>query len=384
MTPRPLSTDVDLLSLLGPGGFFFERGGDGVVANGVAARVDVDPGPGLAERASEAAALLLREHGDDAIVVGAIPFDERSDSTLLFVPQSAVIRHGTQVRELGEPSVIPDRNSTSGAVAGGAMFDPPRDEYVAAVRKARDMIHAGELEKVVLARSVVLRTQIEPHAVLRRLREADPGAYAFCVDGMVGATPELLLAKHGREVRSQPLAGSARRRRVPAEDAAAANALMASAKDRAEHAFVASAVAQTLAPLCERIHVDAQPSLLSTSRVWHLATTVYGTLARNDQNALSLAGSLHPTPAVCGTPRAAAMEAIRDLEHLDRGLYAGLVGWMDARGDGEWAIALRCAHQEGDMLRLFAGAGIVEASDPESELEETDAKLEVLLKALGI
>jgi isochorismate synthase len=199
---------------------------------------------------------------------------------------------------------------------------------------------------------------------------------------LVGASPELLLRREGSSVRSTPLAGSAPRSGDPDEDRANGLALLESAKDRREHALVVEAIAETLGPRCERLTWDPEPVLLETANVWHLATRFEGELRDPAPSALDLVAELHPTPAVGGTPRDAATSLIRELEPVARGAYAGAVGWLDAEGDGEWAIALRCALLDGPRARLFAGAGIVAASIPEHELDETERKFRAFLDSL--
>jgi isochorismate synthase len=202
-------------------------------------------------------------------------------------------------------------------------------------------------------------------------------------DGViVGASPELLVSRHGREVRSNPLAGSAPRSGDPDEDRANAEALTSSSKDREEHAIVVDAVAEILRPRCEELIWDREPVLRATPNVWHLSTSFRGSLRDPAPTALDLVAALHPTPAVAGTPTERALAAIDQLEPFDRGRYAGPVGWVDANGDGEWAIALRCAELCGDRATLYAGAGIVADSDPERELDETEPKFRSFLDAL--
>jgi isochorismate synthase len=183
-------------------------------------------------------------------------------------------------------------------------------------------------------------------------------------------------------VRSTPLAGTAPRSGDPDEDRANAQALVASAKDREEHAIVVDAVAEVLGGLCDELSFDAEPVLEPTANVWHLATRFEGVLRDPSVTALDLVAELHPTPAVCGTPEALALASITELEGFDRGEYAGPVGWVDARGDGDWAIALRCAVLEGDRATVYAGAGIVAGSDPASEVDETDRKFRAFLDSL--
>ncbi len=183
-------------------------------------------------------------------------------------------------------------------------------------------------------------------------------------------------------MRSTPLAGSAPRSGDPEEDRANADALFASDKNRHEHAIVVDAIAETLGPFCDELTWDPEPVLLETANVWHLATRFEGTLRDPAPNAVELVAALHPTPAVCGTPQDVARATIAELEDFDRGGYAGPVGWIDADGDGEWAIALRCAELDDERATLFAGAGIVGDSDPDAEVDETDRKFRAFLDSL--
>jgi isochorismate synthase len=253
------------------------------------------------------------------------------------------------------------------------------------VREARTRIEAGEMQKVVLARMLVALAErpLDRHVLLRRLRDREPDAYTFAVHGFVGATPELLVSRHGDVVTANPMAGTARRGGDRQRDAAAAAALSGSRKDRWEHALVVDAVRGGLEPVMATLDVPVRPVPVATGTVWHLSTLITGRLQEPRPSALALASLVHPTPAVCGTPTDVAIGAIATLEPFDRTLYAGLVGWMDANGDGEWAVALRCAEIQGSMASLFAGAGIVADSDPDDELAETDAKFESMLGALG-
>jgi isochorismate synthase len=251
------------------------------------------------------------------------------------------------------------------------------------------MVRGGALRKVVLARTIEVDAgrELRPTQLVHRLRAVDPSCFAFAAASgsrtvLVGASPELLVSRRGSIVRSTPLAGSAPRSGDPDEDRASGQALLASRKDREEHAAVVDAVAEVLDPLCHRLAFDAEPALLSTANVWHLATRFDGTLRRPEPTALELVAALHPTPAVAGSPTVRALSAIRELESFDRGCYAGPVGWMDASGDGEWAIALRCAELHGDHATLYAGAGIVADSDPARELDETERKFRAFLDAL--
>jgi isochorismate synthase len=407
-----LPDGTDLLDEYVPAdGFFFARRGRGVVTRGSARTMVIPAGPKQVERAAVMATEALERvgvtEGPGPMVVGALPFDGMTPATLT-IPCVAVFRtsdetawrvtmgHGpgstsTGERDSGSDGRRSARSLPARSPGGGASSRldvspvPERADYVAAVTEARRRIRRGELEKVVLARMLVVRADhdVDRHALLRRLRLAEPDAFVYAVHGFIGASPELLAARRGVAVTANPLAGTAARSPDPSADAAAAEGLLRSAKDLREHAPVVDAVREGLAPVCVSLDVDASPSAIRTGKVWHLSTEVRGTLRDPAPSVLELVARLHPTPAVCGTPRAAALAAIADLERIDRTLYAGAIGWMDAAGDGEWAVGLRCAEVQGRIALLFAGAGIVADSDPDQELAETDAKFRSMLDALG-
>jgi isochorismate synthase len=349
---------------------------------------------------AERALADIRWEGDHApFVIGALPFDGRTPATLV-VPEALIVRKadGSAWRMSvgggprrpgsndGRRGVVSSNRANSRAPRALDVTPIPAPEvFRAAVDAARRRIEATDLDKVVLARMLVVRGDrtFDRPALLRRLRELEPDAYTFAVHGFVGATPELLVERTADRVRSNPLAGTIRRGSTPGEDAVAAGRLLESAKDRNEHAMVVAAVAEGLAPVCRSVTAPREPSVLGTGTVWHLSTEIEGVLREPVPSALRLASLIHPTPAVCGTPPGLAMEVIHEMEPFDRTLYAGIVGWMDATGDGAWAVALRCAEVQGAMASLFAGAGIVEGSDPQAELAETDAKFASMLAALG-
>ncbi len=320
-------------------------------------------------------------------VVGACPFLDGA-ATHLWITGDCLRHPGpltVQARQpvRGHPLAMTDRPATS--------------RYTAAVSAALQRIAAGELSKVVLARSLDLHWSepLDLEALLTRLVNVNPHGYTFAVELadptgsaprrlLVGSSPELLVARQGMQVHANPLAGSAPRSPDPRQDRQRAEALLRSAKDLHEHALVIDAVAEALRPYCRDLKVPAAPSLVKTPRLWHLSTEVSGTLDDPNHTAYDLARALHPTPAVCGHPAVAARALIGELEPFDRDLFTGMVGWCDSRGDGEWAVTIRCAEVAGDRLRLFAGAGIVAGSDPEQELAETTTKLQTLLDVLGI
>jgi isochorismate synthase len=395
---RPLADDVDPLDHYQPGkGFLFSHRGTSVATAGVARSITIPGGPGQVRRAAELAERALAEiepaGGSEPIVVGALPFDGMSQATLV-IPRVALLRRPGEASRLlltggpGEGSP-PDERAGSSVAAGLHDLEvtpvPETGAYQDAVEEARRLIAAGSLEKVVLARMLMARSprDFDRRSLLERLRREEPDAYVFAVHGFIGATPELLVSRRRREVRSNPMAGTTPRGTDPASDADAARRLLASEKDRREHAPVVQAVRDALSGAGEHLEVDHEPSAVATGKVWHLSTEVTGILHEPPESALALAARLHPTPAVCGTPPDEAMAVIGRLEAIDRTLYAGLAGWMDASGDGEWAIALRCAEVQGRIALLFAGAGIVEDSDPAAELAETDAKFRSMLDALA-
>jgi isochorismate synthase len=251
------------------------------------------------------------------------------------------------------------------------------------VAEAVRRIDAGDLDKVVLARDLVAQTQgdIDVRWPLTRLSERYPSCWTYHVDGLFGATPELLIKRERGLVTSRVLAGTIRRTGDDGHDLALAGSLARSSKDLEEHEYAVRSVADALAPHCTSMNVPESPFVLHLPNVMHLASDVTGVID-DATTSLGLAAALHPSAAVGGTPTRIATELITEIEGMDRGRYAGPVGWMDAGGDGEWGIALRCAHLDGTRARLFAGCGIVANSDPEAELAESQAKLVPVRDAL--
>ena len=381
---------VDLLAAWRPGGFLMERRGTGIVTAGELRRIEVAEGPGQATRAAIVADDALAGVGiEGAVVTAALPF--RGDATAhLVIPERITVT-----------SISPRELDLGGAQRGGAAVscswkatspptaEPPAAAYAEAVAEALSRIRAGELEKVVLARALVAGNPgIDLAALLAELRRRDPECDLFAApadddDTFVGATPETLLRREGDRVVSLPHAGTAARwPDDPGRDREAAEALVRSAKNQREHAAVVEAVADTLTRHCTKLRVDPEPHLVATATVWHLATAVRGRLRRFAPSALALAAELHPTPAVCGTPADVAGALIARLEPASRGLYSGLVGWVDTRGDGEWAVSLRCALITRALVRIQAGAGIVALSQPDLEVEETELKFRTIVDAL--
>ncbi|MEZ5178992.1 MAG: isochorismate synthase [Acidimicrobiales bacterium] len=243
---------------------------------------------------------------------------------------------------------------------------------------------APALDKVVLAREVVVTADapIPVATVLTRLGQAFPDCFLYLVDGYCGASPELLVGRTGDVVRAQPMAGTAPRRGDPAADARLAANLLASPTYRHEHQVTIDAVHDGLLAFSSYVDYEPEPSVVALANVAHLATSVEGRLSHPPASVLELVEALHPTPAVCGRPRQAALDLIAELEGFDRGRYAGAVGWVDAAGNGQWAVGIRGADISGQRARLVGGNGIVGDSDPPTELIETRAKLQAMLNAI--
>ncbi len=376
MSVEHLGAAFDLLAAWQDGGVYVEHDGQGVAT-----------GPGAMVATSEVAAALATQP-EGAVACGVLPF---AGAGSLVLADAQVRRTDPFVTARLGPAIQPVL--VTGLIPAEAFADaelvmsPTPALYAGAVAEAARRVRAGELRKVVLARTIEVGGRaFDPRRLAHRLRAVDPHAYTFIApagDGLlVGASPELLVARHGSEVRANPLAGSAPRSGDPVTDRGNADRLIASAKDREEHAVVVEAVASTLEPLCSTLVWDPEPVLQETPNVWHLSTRFRGHLREPAPTALELAVALHPTPAVGGAPAEAALAALAQLEGFDRGCYAGPVGWVDAAGNGEWAIALRCALLHGERATLYAGAGIVGASDPDAEVDETDRKFRAFLDAL--
>jgi menaquinone-specific isochorismate synthase len=392
-----------LLELLpSDGAFAWTRREQGLVAWGEAARLEVR-GPdrfarvqawwhGLTERAVVRDDVRLP--GSGLVAFASFTFDpDDTECSVVVVPQVVVGRSGGQtwVTAVGDDALpmvlesLPGRSEPERPV-GVTFADGTRSgaEWGACVAEAVRRIGAGELEKVVLARDLVAtaETPIDVRWALQRLAGRHDAAWTFLVDGLVGATPELLVRLRRGLVTSRVLAGTIRRTGDDVHDLSLAASLARSSKDLEEHEYAVRSVADALAPHCTSMNVPETPFVLHLPNVMHLATDVTGVVS-DDATVLGLAEALHPTAAVCGTPTEAALEVIRTLEGLDRGRYAGPVGWFDADGDGELGIALRCAVVDGASMRLYAGCGIVAGSDPQAELAEAQAKFVAMRDALA-
>jgi isochorismate synthase len=376
-----------------------------LLARGVRASIEVRGGSGqwdsLPGRVREALAAHRTPGSSPVLAVGALAFDERV-AAVLTIPET-VDWAGPLGKSASQTPLATLATRNSRSVPSGA-------DYAAAVGRVVDRIRGGALRKAVLARSLELTavSPVDVAALVSRLAAGNPAAYTFALDlsratadvtppgnwgskndgavarTLIGASPELLVSRNGLDVFANPLAGSAARSSDANEDARRAERLLGSQKNQEEHAFVVEGVAATLEPFCTQLEVPSRPSLLRTDTMWHLSTAIRGVLRDPSICALTLATALHPTAAVCGTPRAEAMATIREFEPFERGFYAGLLGWCSDQGDGEWVVTIRCGEIQGERIRLYAGAGIVEQSTPAEELAETSAKFHTLLRALGM
>ncbi len=405
----PATLPADLLDLLPPeGGTAWIRRGDGLVAWGEVTRITRHGADRMRDAAAEWRRVVeravvrdeVRVPGTGPIAFGSFSFAADSPAGgVLVVPRVVVGRRGSvawattfaEGAVAPTPALAPQRAPLApGAVefTHGALDARSWQDAVAdAVRRIR----AGGLDKVVLARDVVARTTepLDVRWALHRLSRDYHACWTFCVDGLLGATPELLVRSEKGLVTSRVLAGTIRRTGDDDADLAHAALLAHSSKDLEEHEYAVASLSDALGPFCSSTNVPETPFVLHLPNVLHLATDVTGVLAADDAGAhpssLLLADALHPTAAVAGTPTADACRVIADLEAMDRGRYAAPVGWIGADGDGEWALALRSAQVGPDPreVRLFAGCGIVAASDPAAELAESEAKLEPMRSALG-
>ncbi len=256
-----------------------------------------------------------------------------------------------------------------------------RDDVVAPVI---DRIRSGEVDKVVLARELLVDADrdLDAGAVVGRLARRFPTVYLFCVDGFVGASPELLVSRSGEVVAAHPLAGTAPRFSDPEVDAATARDLLTSTKDQWEHRLTIEWFLDNLLPFCSYVDAEPEPSIVTLPNVHHLGTRVEGRLSQPAVSILELVEALHPTPALGGAPQADALRIIDEVEGFDRGRYGGPVGWIDTDGNGEIAVGIRSAQINGTSGRVWAGVGVVADSDPDSELAETRSKFQAVLGSL--
>ncbi len=387
---RPLAAvhdgDLDLNDVARGDGYLFVRDGVGFAGRGVALRVPLG---------DVAATLATIAHVDEVggvhpIALGVVPFEADLPCELVIprvlVGKAIDGRQWVTTIDDAPPELdVPARpNPRAQTFNVSPLTDI--DRYLAAVVTARDAVRDGRLTKAVIAREVTVASpeQIDLHAVLLRLKATFGSSYRYSFDGFIGASPELLVSVEGNTVQSRPLAGTTPRTGDPETDQRAAAELLASEKNQIEHRVVIDMIHDTLLPWCSYLDWEPEPSVLSVANVQHLATMLEGHLSDPRPNVLELVRALSPTPALGGFPKAEALALIAEAEGFVRGNYGGAVGWVNAVGDGTWAVAIRCAELSADRhsARLVAGGGIVADSEPLSELAETQAKLQAMLSAI--
>ena len=407
LTTRELNTDdFKLLSHLPENPLAFIRGGDGIVGWGEAARLDSKlPSGRVADLAAKWRALVANSTitddvqlpGTGLVAFGTFAFSDLSNAASTLIVPEVIL--GSRDGRVWLTTVLPEAGSLGSAVAPdfwshaaeykinpSISFESGEvtaEKFKALVESAVEKIGSGLVGKVVLARDVIakLPASFDIRSVLQKLAHQYPTCWVYSVDGMFGASPELLVRVSHAQVSARVLAGTAGRGTDPGVDQAIAVALAASSKNTSEHAFAVDSLVKSLEPFCTHVDADPTPFSLALPNVWHLASDVHGVL-REDASVLDVAAALHPTAAVAGTPTDVAQNLIAQLEGSDRGRYAGPVGWIGADGDGEWAIGLRGAQITDATIRAFAGCGIVAESEPEAELAETELKFRPIREAL--
>ncbi|HET8930705.1 MAG TPA: isochorismate synthase [Acidimicrobiales bacterium] len=386
---RRIDGPVDLAAFAGGDGWLFHRDGIGVAGRGVFQRV-----------ASTDADASLARLGSRVVAIGARPFSPDAAWDLV-IPQhqlrvdadgnawETVIEDGTEAIAGTAPAATPTPIGPASTGLGSIRIETVESpaDWRATVARATGLIRDGRADKVVLCREVVAVADqaIAPSVLVRRLGERFGECFVFSVDGLVGASPELLVERTGDTVRSQPMAGTARRSADPVADEAARAELFASPTYRHEHQLTIDMVHDTLLDFTSYLDFEPEPAVIALANVFHLASRVEGQLSAPPASVLDLQAALHPTPAVSGRPRDAAVALIEQLEGRVRGRYAGTVGWVDGAGNGCWAVTIRCAQIDAEdprRARIHAGCGLVADSEPERELAESEAKLQAILSVL--
>ena len=389
---RPLSDftsgNVDLNSFAGGTGSLFVRDGVGVAGSASATRVP----------ATEARAFLdslqvedrVQASGSGPVLLGAIPFDCNDEHDFILphvsLTKSVDGRAWVTTVDDAEPNFVTPTEPPASATSYGVHPGISVDHYLEAVKQARDAVRNGSITKAVIARDIVITASapIDIYAVLLRLRSSFGSSYRYLIDNFIGASPELLVAVDNGAISSHPLAGTAPRTGDPQSDSALAEKLLSSEKNQIEHRVVIDMVHDTLLPFCSYLDWQPEPSVIQVANVQHLGTLMQGMLSKPFMHILDAAIMLSPTPALGGFPKQEALDLIKQYEGIDRGRYGGAVGWFDQKGNGAFAVAIRCAQLSPDRTsaRLFAGGGIVADSEPAAELAETQAKFQAMLAAI--
>ena len=399
VTTSRIGEHLPLLDLLPAGEHFtWVRGGEGLVGWGVHASTTVSGRDRFEDARKwwhqqlETFSISNSVHGSGTgpVLFTSFSFDRNQESVLV-IPKIIVGQKGANswITWIGSDAQ-PQLAETAAALAPStfAFSDGTlsADEWKKRVTEVINRVNSNGVDKVVLARDIVANSdsEIDARPILKKLSSEYPSTWVFSVDGLVGATPELLLRLSRGMVTSRVLAGTIPKTGDDGKDLALAASLARSSKDLEEHEYAVRSVADALDPFCSSTNVPESPFVLHLANVMHLATDVTGALIESKQHidAFSLLKNLHPSAAVCGTPRNLAFDVIDEIEGMDRGRYAGPVGWIDASGDGELGIALRCGQITDRKIRIFAGCGIVAGSIPDKEVEESNAKMIPMKSAL--
>ena len=400
VTTVRLGEHLPLLELLPKGeNFSWVRGGDGVVGWGVHASTTVK-GPNRFNDARtwwhsqlEKFAITNNVQGSATgpILFTSFSFSPDEESVLVIpkviVGMNSGISWISWIGAESQPELLDEPDTVTNPTLTWSEDELASEHWITHVAQAVAKIHSGDIEKVVLARDLTATSanSIDERFALRNLSSAYPSTWVFSVAGLIGATPELLLRLKRGMVTSRVLAGTISKSGDDARDLALAGSLARSSKDLEEHEYAVRSVADALEPFCSSTNIPETPFVLHLANVMHLATDVTGALIESKSNidVFTLLNQLHPSAAVCGTPTDKAAKVISEIETMSRGRYAGPVGWIDARGDGELGIALRCGQISENTIRLYAGCGIVAGSDPEKELAESEAKFSAMKSALA-
>ena len=399
MTPRfvtrPLSDftdqDHDLNDLAGNDGILFVRNGVGFAGVGELARVALpDAMAHLKEAANDS---TLNAPGAAVVAIGWHPFSGSGGEAIIpkvCFGKAANGQAWVTFQPNDEETVLRRLSRQITATSSPANYNirpgVSIEHYLQAVTRARDAVRRGDITKAVIARDIFVDSSspIDVNALLKRLKASFGSSYRYSIDGFIGASPELLVERAGDVVRSLPLAGTCPRTGDPTTDARLASELRSSKKNQIEHRVVIDMVHDTLLPHCSYLDWQPEPEVIAVANVQHLGTSIEGRLSAPLASVIDLVHLLSPTPALGGHPREAALRLISENEGIDRGRYGGGVGWVDASGNGTWAVAIRCAQLSSDRrtARLFAGGGIVADSEPNAELAETQAKFQAMLAAI--
>ena len=400
VTTNRLGAHLPLLELLPDDQqFAWVRGSEGLIGWGEYASIRVS-GPDRFEQVRTwwhqqletfSIADSVHSSGTGPVLFTSFSFD-RNEESFAFIPKVIVGKRGdkswiTWVGESPQPSLTEKSPVFSSQEFSWSVGTLTEEQWKKRVAQAIEKIESGSVEKVVLARDLIASSHapIDARPILRTLAENYPSTWVFSVAGLIGATPELLLRLSRGMVTSRVLAGTIPKTGDDSKDLALAGSLARSSKDLEEHEFAVRSVADALEPFCSSTNVPDAPFVLHLANVMHLATDVTGALIESKKNidVFSLLKNLHPSAAVCGTPRNKAFDVIEEIEGMNRGRYAGPVGWVDARGDGELGIALRSGQIDQKKIRIFAGCGIVAGSDPDIEVAESNAKFAAMRSALN-